>query len=290
MGPGYWAWVIPLPAHTTSIGLVYDPSLVNRAEVSSVSRISRWLAARQPLLARGLEGLEVMDFHTMEKYAAGSRQVYSTDGWMLCGDAGVFADPFYSPGGDFIAIGNRFVTELITDSIRDGHCDAATLASYQRYLLSFFSNTLSLYRGLYPGFGHRDLMVLKTAWDYAYYWAVLAKLYFSGSMVDVDFMSAAQTELVQAAGQNARMQKQFRQLAGQQRSQGGSGRFVDHYQVPWFHALKNDLLNGCPQQAATSLAAGIGQLGELAGGITALLPRVEAGDELPPLDQVAGLT
>lgn len=285
MGPGYWAWVIPLASHATSIGVVFDPALVDAAEVASYQGLTQWLEREQPLLAGAVDGAEPMDFHVMRGYAVGSRQVYSDEGWMLSGDAGVFADPFYSPGGDFIAIGNTFVTELIAGTV-DKPDNAL---HYQRYLLTFFSNTLSLYRGLYPGFGHRDLMVLKTAWDYAYYWSVLAKLYFSGRMVDVDFMTGMQPALVRAAGLNARMQKHFRTLARERRRQGGEGGFVDHHRVPWFHSLKHDLLNGAPEQAGTSLLAGIDQLSTLAASLTALLPRVAAGDELPELDQVPGL-
>ncbi len=285
MGPGYWVWVIPLASGATSIGVVFDPALVDPAALSTHDRLSRWLAREQPLLARALAEAEVMDFHVMRRYPAGANGLYSQDGWMLSGDAAVFADPFYSPGGDFIAIGNTFVTEFIA-----GAADRRRpAASYQRYLLSFFSNTLSLYRGLYGGFGHRDLMVLKTAWDYAYYWAVLAKLFFSRCMVDVAFMSAAQADLVRAAGINAGLQNQFRRLARQRLRQGGEGGFVDHFEVPWFHSLKNQLMAEGREDVGASLARGIDGLAALAEGITALLPRVAEGRRLPPLQRVAGL-
>ncbi len=285
MGPGYWVWVIPLASRASSIGVVFDPALVDASAVSTHAGLSRWLAAEQPLLAHALEGAEVMDFHVMHRYPAGASGIYSDDGWMLCGDAAVFADPFYSPGGDFIAIGNTFITELIAGATRSG----GRTVSYQRYLLSFFSNTLSLYRGLYGGFGHRDLMVLKIAWDYAYYWAVLAKLFFSRRMVDVAFMSDVQPYLVRAAGLNAGMQTQFRRLSRRGIRQGGEGGFVDHHDVPWFHGLKKELVTDGADRTAASLVTSIDRLGQLAAGITDLLPRVADGRALPPLAQVAGL-
>jgi hypothetical protein len=284
MGPGYWAWVIPLASRATSIGVVYDPDVVESREVSERHALRAWLEREQPLLAAHLDGARLMDFHTMHRYAVGCREIYSSDGWMLSGDASVFADPFYSPGGDFIAIGNTFVTELIT-----GERQEADVHRFQRYLLAFFASSLSLFRGQYPGFGHRDLMVLKTAWDYGYYWAVLAKLFFCGRMTDTAFMSDVQRDLNRAAGLNARMQKQFRELAAARRQQGGTGTFVDHYQVPWFHTLKSDLLQGCPEHAAASLRTGIDRLETLAAGVGALLPRVAAGAPLPPLPQLPGL-
>lgn len=285
MGPGYWVWVIPLACGATSIGVVYDPAVVDATQLDSHDAVMGWLGREQPLLAGHLAGAPVMDFHTMKHYAAGCRQTYSSDGWMLCGDAGVFADPLYSPGGDFIALGNTFISELIA-----GRCPGAAAAAYQRYLLGFFSNTLSVFRGQYPGFGHRDLMVLKTLWDYAYYWSVLAKLYFSRRMVDVDFMAAIQQELVRASALNARMQKQFRRLGSLQRCQGGEGGFVDHYQVPWFHELKHDLINGRPDHTAAALSTGIRRLSVLADSLSGLLDDVAAARPLPDLDQIAGLT
>ena len=35
------------------------------------------------------------------------------EGWTCVGDAGGFLDPFYSPGSDFIAMGNDAVTDLV---------------------------------------------------------------------------------------------------------------------------------------------------------------------------------
>ena len=33
--------------------------------------------------------------------------------WALTGEAGLFLDPFYSPGSDFIGISNTYITDLI---------------------------------------------------------------------------------------------------------------------------------------------------------------------------------
>ena len=42
---------------------------------------------------------------------------------------------------------------------------------------SLYANTLSIYEGLYGGFGSARFMVLKTTWDYCYYWSLLALLF-----------------------------------------------------------------------------------------------------------------
>ena len=51
--------------------------------------------------------------------------MFSPDRWALVGVPGVFADPFYSPGSDFIAQGNTFTTEIIKSDL-EGE-DAKTL-------------------------------------------------------------------------------------------------------------------------------------------------------------------
>ena len=62
-----------------------------------------------------VESLEdrLEDFLALKHYAHGCERVISPDGWSLVGEAGVFTDPFYSPGSDFIAIGNDLTTDLV---------------------------------------------------------------------------------------------------------------------------------------------------------------------------------
>jgi flavin-dependent dehydrogenase len=60
-----------------------------------------------------LERDNVADFLALRHYAHDCARVYSTDRWLLTGEAGVFTDPFYSPGSDFIAMSNELITDLI---------------------------------------------------------------------------------------------------------------------------------------------------------------------------------
>ena len=54
----------------------------------------------------------------LQHFAHGCARVFSPDRWAMTGEAGVFTDPFYSPGSDFIAMGNDFITDLITRDLR----------------------------------------------------------------------------------------------------------------------------------------------------------------------------
>lgn len=235
-GPGYWLWLIPLAGNYTSVGLVFDPKLVDSGQVRTHNKLIHWLQQEHPLLATQLADRTPLDYHYLENYAASCRQLFSDDGWALSGDAGLFADPFYSPGSDFIAFSNSYISRLI-ETDRPG-----AAASYQNELLSFFTNTLSLYRGQYGGFGDRDFMIAKTVWDYAYYWAVLSKLYFSERFTDLDFMAEHKPALLKASALNSGVQRRFREQAAERRRVGGEGRFFDHHSIPAFHELKQELL------------------------------------------------
>ena len=279
-GPGYWLWLIPLASGATSVGVVFDPAYVDMSRLRKHDSLLRWLAEEHPLVAQQLASKPPLDFHVLENYAVASSQLFSADGWMTSGDSGVFSDPLYSPGGDFIAIANGYITELIANEVTDPR----VYAGFQQSLLSFFTNTLSLYRGQYGGFGNRDLMVAKTLWDYAYYWGVLSKLYFSGQYTNLEFMSAQKASFGQAAVLNSGMQRLFRRVARKGQRVGGEGRFFDHHAVPLFHTMKHDLLQGQPSAAGVSLAHNVATLAQVSETVKGILAASEAGVPAPALD------
>jgi len=280
-GPGYWLWLIPLASDCTSVGLVFDPARVPAAAVNRHDRLINWLSNEHPLVAEKLAGHMPMDFHVLKDYAVGCEQLFSDQGWMLSGDAGVFADPFYSPGADFIAFANGYITELITRGAQPERWQ-----QFQRYFLGFFSNTLSLYRGQYGGFGDRNLMVMKTLWDYTYYWGLLSRLFFTGRYVDTDFMEANQQALFQAAALNTGVQAKFRSSARLGRRIGGEGRFFDHHEIPLFHSMKEGLLAGDSDHAGAEIQGSVATLQTLSESLDGLMQRLNAGAELPPLEEL----
>ena len=263
-------------------GLVFDPKCVALDLVNQHNKLLNWLGGEHPLVAKRLANLEPLDFHVLQDYAVGSKQTFSADGWMTTGDAAVFADPFYSPGADFIAIANSYITDLITNE-----CNDARAKQFQNYFLTFFSNTLSLYRGQYKGFGNRDLLVLKTLWDYAYYWGSLSKLFFTNRFTDERFMSELQPALYRAATLNAGMQGAFRRMSASGARVGGEGRFYDHHEIRLFHRLKEELLLGDTENAASQLCASVSDLEQLATKLHALIVDCDNGHCLPTLDELA---
>ena len=157
--------------------------------------------------------------------------MFSDQGWGLTGEAGVFADPFYSPGSDFIALNNSFITKLIENQSK-GQDIRLESRVYQSINQSFFDSTLSLYTGQYGGFGDRQMMSLKLVWDYAYYWGVLSLLFFRSAMIDIPLMRTLNPKLTIAYKLNSHIQGLFRQRASLRISLPAQGLFMDQYQIP----------------------------------------------------------
>ena len=241
MGSGYWVWIIPLAGGYTSIGVVTDPSIHPLDSYDSYEKLVGWFGTHQPALASQLRGAEALDFMKLRNLAHGCAKTWSTDKWCLTGEAGYFSDPFYSPGTDFIGLSNTYITDLIT---RD--CTATELgiraAIYQKSYLSIFSSTMSLYRDQYAGFGDSRLMAVKLTWDYFFYWAVLAWLFFRDALTDLDFLRRAQPEIEHIRAINDTMQAAFRKRAALAIVDPGSARFFDQNAIPLLVELNAALL------------------------------------------------
>jgi flavin-dependent dehydrogenase len=115
VGAGYWVWLIPLSSGSHSVGIVADPSLHPLEKINSFDKAMDWFKTHQPRLFDELDGKRhlLQDFAFFKRFSYGCKQVFSAQRWALTGEAGLFLDPFYSPGSDFIAIGNTYITELI---------------------------------------------------------------------------------------------------------------------------------------------------------------------------------
>lgn len=243
MGPGYWVWIIPLANDRTSIGIVADPDICPLTEFNTFEKFCAWLSANQPTLGEKVlqKRQALMDFAFMSNLAQDSDQVWSRDQWALTGEAGLFTDPFYSPGSDFIGISNTFITDLIARE-RNNKDFRSHVAVYQQMFKSFYSSTMSLYESQYPGFGDTRLMVVKTTWDYAYYWSVLTWLYFRNVMTDIEFLREIQPRLIAMRDLNGTMQELFRLRARGRRRDEGRGRYFDQISIPVLYNLNAALI------------------------------------------------
>lgn len=248
-GRGYWLWMIPLGSNAHSIGIVADESMHPLKQLNSHDKASAWLQQHQPALARLLQRPQhqVKDFLFLRHFSYDCQQVFSADRWALTGEAGLFLDPFYSPGSDFIAISNSYITDLILRD-RRGEPIAPWAALYQKLYDSFYSNTMGLYLQQYALFGDEQVLPLKVIWDYTYYWGLLAPLVISERHTDIGMLQKLQPQMEAAAALNAQMQPLLREW-GQRNDAAqtptGSAQpprpMLDQYHIDWFRAMNQAL-------------------------------------------------
>jgi len=242
-GPGYWVWLIPLASGAHSLGIVCDAAMHPLDAINSHDKAMAWLAEHQPRVARALQAPQhtLQDFMFLRDFSYGCKQVFSADRWALTGEAGVFLDPFYSPGSDFIAIGNGYICELIERDFA-GRPFASHALIYEQLFRSFCQNMLALYQGQYALFGDTQVMPVKVIWDYTLYWSLLAPLYFAGRLVDVGMLGRLQSQLARAGALNLSMQALLRDWGA--RNAAGpdmDARMLDQYAIGWFRELNRAL-------------------------------------------------
>ena len=240
-GPGYWAWLIPLSSGSHSIGIVADARLHPLESINSFDKAMDWFALHQPQLFRALDTRrdKLQDFAFLRHFSYGCKQVFSAQRWALSGEAGVFLDPFYSPGSDFIAIGNTYITALVERDLR-GTCITRDARRFDALYFSFYRNMLPLYERQYPMFGHAQLMELKVTWDYAFYWGVLCQLFFQRRLTDLALFTRLAEPIAACEALNRDMQALLRHAAGAETGELRA-RFADQCNLPWFVELNRGL-------------------------------------------------
>lgn len=268
VGAGYWVWLIPLSSGSHSVGIVADPAIHPLATMDTFEKAMDWFQTYQPLLFDELDGKRhlLQDFAFFKRFSYGCKQVYSADRWALTGEAGLFLDPFYSPGSDFIAISNTYITELVSMDWR-GERLGARVQVFDQLLHSFYESTLALYQDQYPIFGDPEVLPVKVIWDYTYYWGVLAQFVFHDRLADLSSLAALRTELAQCQALNRAVQDFLRawSVVSEKRNPAA---MLDQAALPWFAEL-NRSLNDTLDAAGfvTRIRAANAQLHTLAGQI-----------------------
>ena len=250
-GPGYWVWLIPLASGAHSLGIVCDAAMHPLETINSHDKAMAWLREHQPRVAQALQAPQhaLQDFMFLRDFSYGCKQVFSADRWALTGEAGVFLDPFYSPGSDFIAIGNGYICELIEKDFA-GQPFASHAMIYEQLFRSFYENTLTLYQGQYALFGDTQVMPVKIIWDYTFYWSLLAPLYFADRLADIAMLGRLRPQLARATTLNLSMQALLRDWG--QRNVAGpdlDARMLDQYAIGWFRELNRALSDALDDDA-----------------------------------------
>jgi flavin-dependent dehydrogenase len=280
VGAGYWVWLIPLASGSHSVGIVADPRWHPLETMNTFDKAMDWFKQYQPRLYADLDGKrdKLQDFAFFRRFSHDCERVFSAQRWALAGEAGRFLDPFYSPGSDFIAIGNTYITDLVARD-RAGHPIAAHANIYEQVFKTFYDNTLALYVDQYGLFGDPEVLPVKVCWDYTYYWGVLAQLFFHEGLADLVALADLRDELGSTQQLNLAVQQFLRAWSGVS-AKRNRRVMLDQASLPWFVELNGSL--GARHDAASfraTLAVNATRLRQLA---TEILDR--ACSEHPQLD------
>lgn len=238
MDRGYWTWLIPLAGDVTSVGIVADGTIHPHNTMNRFEKAVEWLKRHEPQCAVEVESRKhlLQDFKVLKHYAHGCRRVFSSQRWAITGEAGVFLDPFYSPGSDFISMSNSLITDLIGRDLR-GESIATHTEIYNHSYLNTFKSFLATYQGLYPLMGNPRVFIAKVVWDWACYWGVSALLFFHGNKLFDPVWSAAMREHLQRFNAlYVEMQGFFRQWSSLP-AEPQSDKFVNILGFPYLEEL-----------------------------------------------------
>jgi len=245
VGDGYWVWLIPLASGSHSVGIVADATRHPLATMNTFAKAMNWLALHQPRAFEALEGKrdKLQDFAFLRRFSYGCRQLFSGERWAITGEAGLFLDPFYSPGSDFIAIANTSICELVARDLA-GRPIEAHAGIFDQIFHSFYESTLALYEGQYAMFGDAEVLPTKVIWDYTYYWGILAQFFFQRRTCDLASFSALRDELAHCQALNREVQALLRawSAARPHDAIANPATLLDQASLPWFAALNESLL------------------------------------------------
>ncbi len=182
--PGYWIWFIPLHDGVTSVGVTGKTGFDER-QLRTEDGLRRFLDSHAAV-RHLLRDAKALDIGTYTQIAYSTERYFSPDRWGLTGEAATSADPLYSPGTDFIAHENDFLSELIRrDFAGESQAELASRCDlYDRFMAFRQEATLSLYRNLYETFGSFELGKLKWDFDIGCYYNLWVSPYVRDEHLD----------------------------------------------------------------------------------------------------------
>jgi flavin-dependent dehydrogenase len=114
-----WFWLIPLDEETTSVGVVLDAEVAQKAPVSTKELLA-WAIERCPQMKERCKDAVFPPTNEAIANFSYTCEPYVGPGHFLVGDAAVFVDPIFSTGVTLGMVGGRTVGELVVAMVREG--------------------------------------------------------------------------------------------------------------------------------------------------------------------------
>ncbi|MEX2262348.1 MAG: hypothetical protein WD696_10370 [Bryobacteraceae bacterium] len=181
---GMWFWIIPLHGKT-SLGLVYDKSVISPELVSNGRKMLDFACRQWPLFQRDLPHRTIVDEGRFFDYSYDARQTISPSRWAMTGEAGRFSDPLYSPGSDLISIYNTLIVDAVNGdpAMLDQKCrmnEQIMKVMYEAYVPSYAVS--------YDCLGDQEAFTLKYTWELAVYFGFYVLPFINDLFTDPEFM------------------------------------------------------------------------------------------------------
>ncbi len=174
-GEGYWTWLVVLKSGFTSFGIVTDETLHPFKNYGSYEKALDWLRVHEPLLAERFSRERPRKFRGLRDFSYSSARVFDQSRWACVGDSGIFLDPLYSPGIDFIGLSNCMTTSMIKRDFL-GKLNVEHVEQFNRVYLAMAEGLLETFRGNYRAFGKTEVFKAKLYWDTLFYWSFFAPI------------------------------------------------------------------------------------------------------------------
>lgn len=175
VGPGWWAWCIPLKGGDVSIGVVFDQRLVNWPEEGALGNRLREFLSHHPLGRELLESAQWKEGDVFWRKALPySSTTYAGDGFVLIGDAAAFLDPFYSPGMDWVSFTTTSAVQLILAQRRNEVLGPLIARHNHDFARSYQRWFQAVYKDKYEYIGEFDLMRVAFQLDLGLYYLGIA--------------------------------------------------------------------------------------------------------------------
>ncbi len=184
-GEGRWFWVIPLHGKT-SLGLVYDKSVVASEDVSTGRKMLDHVCQEWPVFARDLPTRKILDEGRFFDYSYDAQQTISPQRWAMTGEAGRFSDPIYSPGTDLISIYNTLIVDsILTVNQADLERKCRTFELVMRVMYEAYVPSYAI---SYDCLGDRQAFMYKYGWELAIYFGFYVLPFINDLFTDEEFL------------------------------------------------------------------------------------------------------
>jgi flavin-dependent dehydrogenase len=175
VGPGWWAWCIPLKGGDVSIGVVFDQRLVVWPDEGTLGQRLKDFLARHPVARELMAEANWRDGDVhWRKHLPYSSTTFAGDGFALVGDAAAFLDPFYSPGMDWISFTTSATANLILARHRGEELVPLLTKHNRDFARSYACWFQALYQDKYEYMGDFELMRLAFLLDLGLYYMGVA--------------------------------------------------------------------------------------------------------------------